>query len=181
MKRTLCIIIALAVCVILCSCGETDNAGRSGLKVNSGTVSDTIKQRIDGAKATAAPTDDGSFKGDASAYTGKVDIDLTKMGSTMTYSQVSNFITSPGNYLGKVVRMKGNFTYGVGGDRYYFACIIPDATGCCSQGIEFILKNERQFPDEYPEVGAVITVVGVFDTYMEGKYQYCQLIDAYME
>ena len=110
-----------------------------------------------------------------------VDVDLTKLSSTMVYTVVEKMMTSPDAYLGKQVRMNGVFAYGEGDGRYYFACIISDATSCCSQGIEFVLKDGRKFPDEYPSVGTEITVVGVFDTYYEGTYRYCQLIDAVME
>ena len=108
------------------------------------------------------------------------DIDLTSMSSTMVYSQVYDMITNPDSYIGKKVKMKGSFTYGVGDDRYYFACLIADATACCSQGIEFVLKDERLFPDDYPEVGQDITVSGIFNTYREGEYLYCELRDAEM-
>ena len=110
-----------------------------------------------------------------------VDIDLTKLSSTMVYSEVYNMMVSPDDYLGKSVRMNGTFAYGEGDGRYYFACIISDATACCSQGIEFLLKDGRKFPSEYPQAGTEITVVGIFDTYYEGTYRYCQLIDAVME
>ncbi len=183
MKKIFCITAVLAVMFTVCSCGAGGSSrnGRSGIKSNTGSVADTIKERIEGGKATEEPKS-GSFRSDdLSSYGKKIDIDVTKMGSTMTYSQVSNFMTNADDYIGKVVKIKGNFTYGVGDDRYYFACIIQDATACCSQGIEFILKNGRQFPEEYPAVGDEITLVGVFDTYNEGKYQYIQLIDAYIE
>lgn len=110
-----------------------------------------------------------------------VDIDLTVLSSTMVYSEVYNMMSSPEDYIGKCVRMKGAFAYAQGDDRYYFACIVSDATACCSQGIEFVLKDERNFPDDYPKVGTEITVVGIFDTYFEGTDRYCQLIDAVME
>ena len=55
------------------------------------------------------------------------------------------------------------------------------AAAGCAQGIEFVLKDERKFPDEYPSKGAEITVSGIFDIYKEGAYQYCQLIDAVTE
>ena len=106
------------------------------------------------------------------------DIDLTSMSSTMVYSQVYDMITSPDRYLGKTVKMKGTFTYAEGDGRYYFACVIADATACCSQGIEFVLKDGRRFPDEYPQPGQDITVGGTFRTYTEGEYLYCELADA---
>ncbi|MBQ9543988.1 MAG: hypothetical protein IJV00_02535 [Clostridia bacterium] len=112
---------------------------------------------------------------------GPVDVDLTKLSSTMVYSEVYNMTYSPEDYTGKRVRMRGSFAYAEGDGRYYFACIIADATACCAQGIEFVLKDERKFPDEYPAEGAEITVVGVFETYNEGTFQYCQLTDAVME
>jgi hypothetical protein len=99
----------------------------------------------------------------------------------MVYSEVYNMMSVPADYMGKCVRMKGSFAYAEGDGRDYFACIISDATSCCSQGIEFVLQDGRIFTEEYPTVGAEITVVGIFDTYYEGTYQYCQLIDAVME
>ena len=55
-----------------------------------------------------------------------------------------------------------------------------DAAACCSQGIEFVLTDEYSYPDDYPEEGREICVVGVFDTYQEGGYTYCTLRDAKM-
>ena len=84
-------------------------------------------------------------------------------------------------HRGKTVRMNGNFACYDGDNRYYFACLIADATACCSQGIEFLLSDGRKYPEEYPSIGSEITVTGVFDTYYEGEKRYCQLIDAVME
>ena len=66
-------------------------------------------------------------------------------------------------------------------DKYYFACIIMDATACCSQGIEFELRDDYKYPDDYPEEGSYICVEGVFDTYMEGENLYCTLRDAELD
>ena len=90
-------------------------------------------------------------------------------------------MNTPENYMGKRVRMKGAFAVAQGDDKYYFACLISDATACCAQGIEFVLREERAYPDDYPQEGTQITVTGVFDTYNEGERQYCQLVDATME
>ena len=57
----------------------------------------------------------------------------------------------------------------------------PDATACCSQGIEFVLAGEHTFPDDYPNENAIITVTGLFDTYQEGEYRYCTLREAVMD
>jgi hypothetical protein len=53
-----------------------------------------------------------------------------------------------------------------------------DATACCSQGIEFELTDDYVYPDDYPEDGGDICVVGTFDTYEEDGFTYCVLRDA---
>lgn len=109
-----------------------------------------------------------------------IDVDLTKLSSTMIYSEVLNMTQTPDKYTGKIVRMSGNFATTENNDKTkrYFACIIPDATACCSQGIEFVLSGKHEYPVDYPAVNSEITVTGVFDTYMEGTNQYCQLLNA---
>ena len=110
----------------------------------------------------------------------KVSVDLTKMNSTMVYSEVSNMVNTPKNYEGRTVRMQGSFAVYEGDGRNYYACIISDATACCQQGMEFVLAGEHEYPKDYPAIGTEITVTGVFDTYKEGEQMYCQLIDAVM-
>ncbi|MBC5999125.1 hypothetical protein H8876_03815 [Clostridiales Family XIII bacterium BX16] len=63
----------------------------------------------------------------------------------------------------------------------YYACIIQDALACCTQGLEFVLAGEHTYPDDYPKEGEEITVTGIFDTYEEDGFKYCQLINASME
>ena len=106
------------------------------------------------------------------------DVDLTKLGSTMVYAEVYNMVSNPSEYIGKKVKMNGAFAIYEGDLRIYFACIIKDATACCSQGLEFVLKDERKYPDEYPELGSDIVVGGIFDVYYEDGVQYFQLSDA---
>ena len=112
-------------------------------------------------------------------------VDLTVLSSTMVYAEVYNMVTAPEQYVGRTVRMKGTFsTYtDPGSGKVYFACIIADATACCSQGLEFELQNaaDLSYPADYPEEGTDITVTGTFRTYTEGNYLYCQLADAVME
>lgn len=110
------------------------------------------------------------------------DVDLTKMSGTMVYSEVFNMLSAPEQYKGKTVKMNGTFNvyYTEATNTYFFACIVQDATACCAQGLEFVLKGEHIYPDDYPELGEEITVTGVFDTYMEGEYEYCTLRDAEM-
>ncbi len=112
-----------------------------------------------------------------------LDVDLTKLSSTMVYSEVYKMMYTPDDYVGKTVKMKGQFAYYEDADTkaQYFACIIADATACCSQGLEFIPTGEHTYPNDYPEPGSEITVTGTFELYTENGFQYCRLKDAAME
>nr|MCR4991454.1 hypothetical protein [Lachnospiraceae bacterium] len=113
----------------------------------------------------------------------KVDIDLTELSSTLIYSEVYNMMMTPEDYIGKTIRMDGDFYtfYDEGLKQYFFACVIQDATACCAQGIEFVLAGEYTYPDDYPEEGSYIKVAGVFDTYEDEEYIYCTLRNAVLE
>lgn len=128
---------------------------------------------------------DDSEKGKDSSY----DVDLTKLSSTMVYSEVFNMMSEPEAYIGKSIRMDGQFMSFQATDadgtpipgQIYFACIIADATACCSQGLEFVLAGEHTYPDDYPEPGDNIVVSGTFETYDENGLMYCHLVDAIFE
>ena len=109
-----------------------------------------------------------------------IDYDLSQMSSNTVYAEVLGMVYEPDRYRGKTIKMKGAFAvyHDETTDKYYFACIIQDATACCAQGIEFSLKGDYKYPDDYPVEGAEITVVGVFDTYEEGEQMYLILNDA---
>ena len=108
---------------------------------------------------------------------------MTQLSSTMVYSEVYNMMMTPEDFIGKTVRMEGFFAMqhddATGND--YYACIIQDATACCSQGIEFIPPADMKYPDDFPELDSIITVSGVFDTYEEDGYKYCTLRDSVIE
>ena len=109
-----------------------------------------------------------------------VDIDLTMLSSTMVYSEVLNMLQNPDEYIGKTVRMEGQFAVTQTEQRNYYQCIIADATACCANGIEFSRADNAAFPDDYPPIETEITVVGRFETYMEGASTYIEIVDAEM-
>ena len=155
MKKMICALLALLMIIALVGCGTEAN--------NNSTPSGTQKDN-----------------------TKSIDVDLTKLSSTMVYSEVYAMMTAPKDYIGKTVKMNGQFAIyqatDANGqpvpDQIYFACVIADATACCQQGLEFVLAGDYKYPDDYPELGTDITVVGEFQTYMEGTQQYCHLINA---
>ena len=154
MKKLLCVLLIALTLIPLAACGHEDTAQ---------------KPAAEDAEGTAA-----------------VDIDLTALSGIMVYSKVNSMISFPDNYIGKTVKMQGQFNiYQVTDengafipDKMFFACMIADATACCAQGLEFALAGEPVYPDEYPELGAEITVVGTFEWYEEDGCRYYRLGNA---
>lgn len=111
-----------------------------------------------------------------------VDLDLTRLSGTMVYAEVYNMRYEPEDYYGKVVRMEGLFSAyrNPVTQEYYYNCIVPDATACCSQGIQFFPAEALSYPDDFPENGAAVTVVGTFTRDEQNLYM-CALTDATME
>lgn len=91
--------------------------------------------------------------------TDHLDLDLTFMSSTAIYSEVFNMTQTPEEYDGKMIRLSGLFmrTADDKGNPI-LGVIIPDATACCSQGIEIRLKTDLVLPKE----GTPVTVEGIF-------------------
>lgn len=109
-----------------------------------------------------------------------VDLDLTAMSSTMIYAEVSNMMMEPLEYTGKTVKMEG--ICGTYQDpetgKMYYACVIQDATQCCSQGLEFVLDEDKYSAQDYPAQGDEIAVKGTFSTYEENGGQYLTMVDS---
>lgn len=151
MKKLICLMMAVLFIAALCGCSGS----------SSNTESAPSKTESEPTKAAAA-----------------VDIDLTAMSSTMIYSEVQNMMLKPEEYVGKTVKMQGQFNVAEVGSNRYYACLIKDATACCASGVEFDWKGDHSYPDDYPAQDAPITVTGTFTTYKEGEATYCQLKDA---
>ena len=173
MKKIITLILIAATVAALASCGAQEPI-------------DDIPEQVADQTAAATVTDDPADAGtqtdapaaDEPKSDGELDVDLTVLSSTMVYSEVYNMVSYPEEYIGKTVKMTGMFATEEFNNQRYFACIIADATACCSQGIEFVLDGNKTFPADYPDPGADVTVVGTFETYTEGEYQYCHLVNA---
>lgn len=112
-----------------------------------------------------------------------IDLDLTRLSSTMVYSEVYNMRYEPEPYYGKVIRIEGLFSAYENPEtgEPFFNCIIPDATACCSQGLQFFLADEdsRVYPDDYPENGETVVIVGTFVENQQNLYM-CSIDNATM-
>ncbi len=199
-KRAGCLILVISLMFITISCGNnndviardnvsSDSVDEAPFQITS--EGEKIQRGDAGTSEDQTETSDSSYDmiladtipdEDECAENASfgVDVDLTVLSSTMVYSEVYNMMVSPDNYKGKTVKMKGQFVpyFDESTGKHYFACYISDATACCSQGMEFILTDEYSYPEDYPQEGDTICVVGTFDTYMEGENMYCTLRNA---
>lgn len=191
MKKMIYTLMCLAVIAAVAGCGSSKTGGRTANKQTG--VEDVLQAGMAEADGTAQSDDEsqGEIKDEmARAVTGAdngdggntegVDVDLTSLSSTMVYSEVYSMMYRPEDYVGKTIKMDGQFAvyHDETTGNYYFACIIEDAAACCSQGIEFVLTEDYSYPEDYPKEGGEITVIGVFDTYMEDDFMYATLREA---
>ena len=183
MKRFLSVLLLLClVCAFATSCSGNGASPAGGNDPGSAVADDAGKNSTKpGTPAVGDGADsDGTKPNGDSAVNGTVDVDLTVLSSTMVYAEVYNMLTSPEDYLGKTIRMKGPYFasyYDVTGIYYHYV-IVEDATACCQQGLEFIWSGAHKYPRDYPKEQTKIEVVGVVDSYEElGEIYYYLLVD----
>ena len=208
MKRIICIICA-GVILALTGCGsDNSGANKDAKNVNdlfSSSAKDTstseatnssdekltsdtqtsaavseekTTSKSEGETQTDVSSESTSAGSDTQAYD-KIDTDLSAMSDTMAYAELVNMVNEPDKYNGKVVKIKGVFAVASENGNNYFACMLTDATACCSQPLEFVLSDKSlKYPADYPSVDSLITVVGKFGTYNEGANVYYRLSEA---
>lgn len=203
-KSHTCAALLLMLCFLLTGCGDTDSGHNATTENSVQAVLDeqtkTTESSTTEEETTEQTTTETTTETTAATYvpyaldmeteviepnsdSPDIDYDLTLMDKNMVYATVYQFMVDPASYEGKVVRIEGQY-YGLYYDAdncYYHYCIIQDAIGCCSQGMEFVWGDgSHVYPDEYPEEDAVITVTGTFETYHEDNqsFVYIRLADA---
>ena len=188
MKRIFCLLLAACMTLSLCACGKDSekDAGNdtpsSDVEVSAPTESIPAPNEQETPDEQQTPEEPEQTQTSADG----VDVDLTVLSSTMVYSEVYNMLyNDPAHYLGKTVKARGEFsiyqlvTDGVlQPDPVAYACIIADATACCAEGMEFVPEGDLTCPEDYPELGAEITVIGEFQSYEENGMTWYHLVNA---
>lgn len=160
MNRKLYILVGMLMAVVLVGCGSPEAA--------SVQETEFAEEQVEDETVEADPG---------------VDLDLTALSSTMVYSEVFNMMMAPEEYEGKTIKMDGvcNVYQDSETGKTYYACIVQDATQCCSQGLEFVLDESQYEASDYPENGDEIVISGDFSTYTEGDYQYITILNSVLE
>ena len=137
MKRVVTFL--LAVCFLMSCAGCAGASGSDDAYTLEAYPSGSAYLNVPAVYETAvtAPTQAEPVTAQMAFTNGEngIDIDLTVLSSTMIYSFVYCMITSPDEYTGMVVKMCGIATsyHNEDTDVWYHACIIQDATACCSK------------------------------------------------
>lgn len=179
MKRLLCLLLAALTVLGLGACGKK-SAAETAFPTTASEEPKPLQtlplETGETEQTETAPTTDTA----ESNF-----VDLTALSSTMVYAEVFAMMSSPEDYVGKTVKMQGIFSKGqlyaagsLNDGGTVFACVIQDATACCAQGIPFELAGDHTYPQDYPELGDTITVVGTFEIHQQEGMQFCRLRDA---
>ena len=178
MKRLLCLLLAALTVLGLGACGKKGGAP-AGETTFPTTASEEQTLPLETGAMEQTETAPSKDTGE-SAF-----VDLTALSSTMVYAEVFAMMSSPEDYVGKTVKMQGIFSKGqlyaagsLNDGGTVFACVIQDATACCAQGIPFELAGDHTYPQDYPELGDTITVVGTFEIHEQEGMEFCRLRDA---
>ncbi|OON89045.1 MULTISPECIES: hypothetical protein [unclassified Pyramidobacter] len=104
------------------------------------------------------------------------DIDLAAMGRTMLFAAVYDIKNNPESYLGRRIKMTGQFAIIQGADaqgqpdpdKIFYNCVIPMA----QNSLEFGVAGELYYPEDFPDLEAPITVEGVYEKYEDNGTTY---------
>lgn len=188
MKKILACIICLTLAFGVTACGKASDKDSNG---DTKIISDAKNKQENSKSDTKKEVNKKEVAGDAGkgksskskskTKGNKIDVDLNNLNANVVYSQVFLMMTEPDKFIGKRIRMSGQFNVyaaqegNPSGVTEYYAIIIADAQACCQQGIEFVWPGHT-YPEGFPEVKSNASVTGIFEVYEENGKKYCRLI-----
>ena len=188
MKKILACIICLTLAFGVTACGKASDKDSNGdTKIISDAKNKQENSKSDTKKEVSKKevADDAgkgkSSKSKSKTSSNKIDVDLNNLNANVVYAQVFQMMTEPDKFIGKRIRMSGQFNVyaaqegNPSGVTEYYAIIIADAQACCQQGIEFVWPGHT-YPDGFPEVKSNASVTGIFEVYTEDGKKYCRLV-----
>ncbi|SDN12058.1 hypothetical protein [Lachnospira pectinoschiza] len=185
-KSTLILAVAAFVCFNLVDCNFTGSSTVNSVLNEKTNETTSTNQSVNDYSNTEATTENESTVDDSNGPVSSngIDYDLTEMSSTMVYATVYEMMAYPSLYEGKTVKMEGQYyaLYVDADNTYYMYCLVSDALGCCTQGMEFVWGDgSHVYPDEYPADKTEVVVSGTFKTYTQDGNTYCCIDNATME
>ena len=146
------------------SCKAKDSTNNSGLQAATEAKQSVVseKEAVETLESTSTQQVVSTSSITATYTPSKIDLDLTKMSATMIYSTIFDMLIMAEDYIDKNIKVSGWFeTYmDTQTNELYYAVVVPDATACCQQGLEFVWPGEHTYPDDFPKPGEDITITG---------------------
>ena len=106
MKKLLCVLLIALTLVPLAACGrEKDKVTAAADSADNQAPEASASQKQPSEKKSESKP----AASDPTQGTDGVDVDLTRLSSTMVYSEVYNMMNAPGDYIGKTIKMTGQF------------------------------------------------------------------------
>ena len=193
MKKILACIICLTLAFGVTACGKASDKDSNGdTKIisdaknkqensKSDTKKEVSKKEVNKKEVAGDAGKGKSSKTKSKTNSNKIDVDLNNLNANVVYSQVFLMMTEPDKFIGKRIRMSGQFNVyaaeegNPSGVTEYYAIIIAAAQACCQQGIEFVWPGHT-YPEGFPEVKSNASVTGIFEVYEENGKKYCRLV-----
>ena len=193
MKKILACIICLTLAFGVTACGKASDKDSNGdTKIisdaknkqensKSNTKKEVSKKEVNKKEVAGDAGKGKSSKTKSKTNSNKIDVDLNNLNANVVYAQVFQMMTEPDKFIGKRIRMSGQFNVyaaqegNPSGVTEYYAIIIADAQACCQQGIEFVWPGHT-YPEGFPEIKSNASVTGIFEVYEENGKKYCRLI-----
>lgn len=105
------------------------------------------------------------------------DIDMSALNSELVFAQLTRINSSKKSYVGNNIKIKGTHKIDYNdGNVVCTHCIYIIFDACCEASIEFVWEGEHASED-YPREGAILTIEGVYSTYVEDDVtHYCIMV-----
>ena len=188
MKKILACIICLTLAFGVTACGKASDKDSNGdtkiisdAKNKQENYKSNTKKDVSKKEVAVDAGKGKSSKSKSKTNSNKIDVDLNNLNANVVYAQVFQMMTEPDKFIGKRIRMSGQFNVyaaqegNPSGVTEYYAIIIADAQACCQQGIECVWPGHT-YPEGFPEVKSNASVTGIFEVYEENGKKYCRLI-----
>lgn len=182
MKKCIHILLLCLIPLCLTGCGKTKSVKAiSDLDGTDSVITEPIPE-IQGNEDSATPSTvtenrveenaakkSSGEKSSENKKSGKIDIDLSDMNYNIMSSLDFDMAIEPEKYYGKTIKMRGQFFTVVEPDsqqRFYY-CVVYDPTACCQAGIDFMLKGDKVYPDDFPPEETYIEIIGQFTDFSD--------------
>ena len=104
----------------------------------------------------------------------KIDIDFTNLNYNMASALIFDMLANQEDYLGKRIKIKGQFFASQDDFGSFLAVLLYDATACCQTGFTFE-DDSRHYPEDYPALLEDIEIVGVYSKKYYGDTEFAYI------